>query len=183
MWFLIVLLFSSLSFAQNQPLPSEGQQTPLPSQVQSTRAGIFEFEFDPDDGAMIARVSDAGGTKPLEVEAVQLELIGDSGNRVRANLTRAQQSVFRGTVNLAQGEWNMVVRVKTAQTELEGQYSLGVGKAVTDGRFPLTPPNPEVGRLSWLVGVLLGVPLGLGLLVGIVALLQNALGGAKKASS
>jgi hypothetical protein len=83
---------------------------------------------------------------------VQLELIGDSGNRVRANLTRAQQSVFRGTLNLAQGEWTMVVKVKTTSQELEGQHILGVGRAVTDGRFALTPPNPEVGRLSWLVG-------------------------------
>jgi hypothetical protein len=174
MWLLLVFLFSSLSFAQNQPLPSPAQ----------TRVGVFEFEFDPDEGAMIARVSDANATKPLEVESVQLELIGDSGNRVRANLTRAQQSVFRGTLNLAQGEWTMVVKVKTTSQELEGQYTLGVGKAVTDGRFALTPPNPEVGRLSWLIGVLLGVPLGLGLLVGIVALLQNALrGGAKKVSS
>jgi hypothetical protein len=175
MWFFLVLLFSSLTFAQNQ--------TPS-SQIQTSRAGIFEFEFDPDDGAIIARVSDANGTKPLEVQAVQLELIGDSGNRVKATLTQVQASVFRGTVNLAQGEWNMIVQVKTAQTQLEGQYTLGVGKAVTDGRFALTPPNPEVGRLSWLVGVLLGVPLGLGLLVGIVALLQNALrGGVKKASN
>ncbi|MFN3266696.1 MAG: hypothetical protein ACK41E_07635 [Deinococcales bacterium] len=169
MWFLfVVLFFSSHVFAQNQA-----------NTVQQSRVGIFEFEFDPEDGAMIARVSDSSGTKPLEVEVVQLHLIGESGSSLRFALTRAQDNVFQGTVKLAEGEWNMVVNIQTTNQELEGQYTLGVSKAVTDGRIALTPPNPEVGRLSWLIGLLIGVPLGLGLLVGSFAVLQRLLRGAQ----
>ena len=161
MWLIcFVLLFSSLSYAQTAP-------------AELQRQAILEFELDPDEGAFIARVSDANGTKPLLADSLELDLIDIDGKTVRIQTQKIGQNVFKATLNLSQGEHNLIARVKAGKLLLDGQYTLGVGKAVTEGRFGLVPPNPEVGRLSWIVGALIGVPLGLGLIIAIVALLQK----------
>jgi hypothetical protein len=163
MWLIcFVFLFSSLSMAQ--------PAVPAP---QSQRQGILEFEFDPDEGVFIARVSDANGTKPLAVDSLELDVIDIDGKTVRVTAQKLEKSVFKATLDLTEGEHNLMTRVKAGEQLLEGQYTLGVGKSVTEGRFGLVPPNPEVGRLSWLIGALIGVPLILGLLIGIFAVLQK----------
>ncbi len=165
MWLIYLLFFfSSFAFA-NQNTVSVPDHT--------ARQGILEFEYDPDGGTIIARISDANGTKPLAADTLEFDAIGDSGNTVKANMQRLEKNVFKGTLNLPEGEWNLIAKVKTSDQNLHGQYTLGVGKSVTEGRFPLELPNPEVSRLSWIVGALIGVPLGLGLLIGIMALLSN----------
>ncbi len=161
MWLIyFLLLFSSLSYAQ-------------PAAPQTQRQAILEFEFDPDGGVFIARVSDATGTKAFAMDSLELEAIDIDGRTVRLQAQKLEKSVFKATINLSEGEHSLITRAKIGQQMLEGQYTLGVGKSVTEGRFGLTPPNPEVGRLSWIVGALIGVPLGLGLLIAIVALLQK----------
>ena len=160
MWLIyFLLLFSSLSLAQ----PA----------LQSQRQGILEFEFDPDERVFIARVSDANGTKPLAADSLELDVIDIDGKTVRVQAQRIEKSVFKATLNLTEGEHNLIARVKAGELILDGQYTLGVGKSVTEGRFGLVPPNPEVGRLSWIIGALIGVPLILGLLIGIFAVLNN----------
>jgi hypothetical protein len=161
MWLIcFILLFSSLSLAQ-------------PAALQLQRQGILEFEFDPDGGDFIARLSDANGTKPLAADSLELDLIDIDGKTLRVNAQKQGQNVFKANISLLEGEHNLIARVKTGEQTLEGQYTLGVGKSVTEGRFGLVPPNPEVGRLSWIVGALIGVPLGLGLIIAIVAMLQK----------
>ncbi len=161
MWFLcFVLLFSSLSYAQ-------------PAAPQTQRQAILEFEFEPEDGVFIARASDATGAKAFPIDSLELEVIDIDGRTVRVQAQKLEKSVFKATLNLAQGEHNLIARVKVGQQILEGQHTLGVGQSVTEGRFALVPPNPEVGRLSWIIGALIGLPLGLGLIIAIVALLQK----------
>jgi hypothetical protein len=164
MWLIyFLLLFSSLSLAQPAATPA----------LQSQRQGILEFEFDPDESVFIARVSDANGTKPLAADSLELDVIDIDGKTVRVQAQRIEKSVFKATLNLTEGEHNLIARVKAGELILDGQYTLGVGKSVTEGRFGLVPPNPEVGRLSWMIGALIGVPLILGLLIGIFAVLNN----------
>jgi hypothetical protein len=161
MWLLcFILLFSNLSLAQ-------------PATPQTQRQAILEFEYDPDAGDFIARVSDANGTKPLAADSLELDLIDIDGKTQRVNVQKQGENVFKANIRLIEGEQNMIARVKAGEQILDGQYTLGVGKSVTEGRFGLVPPNPEVGRLSWIVGALIGVPLGLGLIIAIVALLQK----------
>ncbi len=161
MWLIYFLLFfSSLSLAQTA--------TP-----QTQRQGILEFEFDPDESVFIARVSDSTGTKPLTVDSLELDVIDIDGKTLRVLAQKLEKSVFKATLDLSEGEHNLIARVKAGELLLDGQYTLGVGKSVTEGRFGLVPPNPEVGRLSWIVGALIGVPLILGLLIGIFAVLNN----------
>ena len=176
MWLIYVLLFfSSFAVAGENPMDEAPVDLvpPPATAAQTGRQGILEFEFDPDGGIMIARISDANGTKPLPADTLEFDAIGDSGNTIKANMQRLENNVFKGTLNLPEGEWNLIAKVKTDDQNLHGQFTLGVGKSVTEGRFPLELPNPEVNRLSWLVGALIGVPLGLGLLIGIMALLNN----------
>ncbi len=161
MWlFCFLLFFSSLSFAQ-------------PAAPQTQRQAILEFEFDPEESAFIARVSDASGTKPLTTDSLELDVIDIDGKTVRVKAQKQEKNVFKAILTLAEGEHNLIARVKAGQLMLDGQYTLGVGKSVTEGRFGLSPPNPEVGRLSWLIGALIGVPLVSGLLIGIFAVLNN----------
>jgi hypothetical protein len=163
MWLIyFILFFSSLSLAQSA--------SPA---LQSQRQGILEFEFDPDNSVFIARISDANGTKPLVSDSLELDVIDIDGKTLRIKAQKQGNNVFKASLNLSEGEHNLIARVKTGELILDGQYTLGVGKSVTEGRFGLVPPNPEVGRLSWIVGALLGVPLALGLIIGIWAVLQK----------
>jgi hypothetical protein len=161
MWLICFLLFfSSLSYAQ-------------PAAPQTQRQAILEFEYDPDGGDFIARVSDANGTKPLAADSLELDLIDIDGKTLRVTAQKLEKNVFKANMSLIEGEHNLIARVKANEQTLDGQYTLGVGKSVTEGRFGLVPPNPEVGRLSWMIGALIGVPLFLGLLIGIFAVLNN----------
>jgi hypothetical protein len=185
MWLIyFILFFSSLTLAGNTTGDNPAVQPDLPPMIPGSsmsevkpsstqRQGILEFEFDPDGGKMIVRVSDANGTKPLEVDSLEFDAIDESGKTIRVQAQKLEKNVFKATLNLTKGEHNLIARVKKADLILDGQFTLGVGEAVTEGRFGLVPPNPEVNRLSWLVGALIGVPLGLGLLIGIWAVLQK----------
>jgi hypothetical protein len=169
---LIVLLTVCLSLARAQPevnpaLPSGSVNT----EAKVQRQGIADLEFDPDEGAVVLQLLEADGAARLTVDSVELEAIGDQAERgrtIRAVLTRSSDAAFRGTLNLSEGTWNVIARVRKGELELVGQYALGVGKAVTVGRFALVPPNPEVGRLTMLFAWLFGVPLALGVIVTLV---------------
>lgn len=190
MRFLIVLLcFFGVALAGNTvgdnatatpdlPLMQPGSsmseaQTPLDPNIQ--RQAILEFEFDPETDVLIARVSDASGTKPLKTASLEVDAISDSGKKIVADVQRLSANSFKSTLNVDEGQWNLITRVKIGTKNLDGQYTLGVGKSVTEGRFALTPPNPEVGRLSWIIGLAIGVPLGLGLIIGLLAVMSKAL--------
>lgn len=159
--------------------PSAPAAAQHPDQVNVTpqRLAILEFEFDPDGGDLVLRVVDAKGERPLPVDEISVSAIGDEierGRTIRAELAKSDASTYRGTLNLSEGTWNLIVRASSGEQRLEGQYQLGVGKSLSVGRVPLVPPNPEVGRLTWIVGLMFGVPLGIALLVviGVVALRQ-----------
>lgn len=140
--------------------------------VKSQRLAILEFQFDPEDGAFAVQILEPDGAKRFAVDALGVVAIGDEierGRTIKAELSRVDSSSFKGTLNLSEGTWNLVIRASTGEQRLEGQYALGVGKAVTQGRVPLIPPNPEVGRLTWIVGLMFGVPLGLAALVVLAA--------------
>ncbi len=153
------------------------------SDVKVLRRGILQYEFDPDGGALVLHAFAADGQKPLAVDSLEVSAIGDElerGRTIKAELSRTDPSSFRGTLNLSEGSWNLSIKLMTKHQPLEGQYLLGVGKSVGLGRFPLTPPNPEVGRLSTLLTLLLGIPLGLAVVVTIVAVLVKNLRPAKR---
>ena len=140
--------------------------------VKSQRLAMLEFQFDPDDGAFNLQVLEPDGAKRYSVDALSVSAIGDElerGRTIKAELSRVDASSFKGTLNLSEGAWNLVIRASKGEQRLEGQYALGVSKAVMQGRVPLIPPNPEVGRLTWIVGLMFGVPLGLAALVVLAA--------------
>jgi hypothetical protein len=167
---LMVLGFSVVA-APQPASPSVASE--VNSDVKVQRQGILEFEFDPDEGAVFVQLLEADGGKRLAVDAVELEAIGDGAERgrsIRAELTRVDPSSFRGSLNLSEGMWNLIARVKRGEVVLLGQYALGVGKAVTAGRFALVPPNPEVNRLTTLFAWLFGVPVALAVVVTLAAI-------------
>lgn len=151
-----------------------------PEQVntKSQRLALLEFRFDPEDGALTAQILEPDGTRRYAVEALSLSAIGDQqerGRTIRAEISRVDASSFKGTLNLPEGTWNLVIRASQGEQRLEGQYALGVGQSVATGRVPLVPPNPEVGRLTWIVGLMFGVPLGLAALVVLAAVMFKQL--------
>jgi hypothetical protein len=150
----------------NKPAPNQ------PAEVQ--RKGILEFEFDPEDGAFIFRALDAQGQKALPLTALSVEAIKGT-TRTRLELGKPQNGVVRGKTPLSAEEWELVARAELPDGVLQGQYRLGVGQAPSFGRFALVPPNPEVNRLSWLIGLLFGVPVALGILVTLMAAVTGAL--------
>jgi hypothetical protein len=173
-FFAAVLLGALLMISRAQeaiPAPAS-RSASVNEGVQVQRQGIAQFEFDPDEGAVVLQFLESDGAAKLNVDSASLEAIGGIGT-VRAELTRSGASSFRGTLNLSEGEWNLIARVRRGDAELTGQYMLGVGKAVSSGRFALVPPNPEVGRLTNLFAWLFGVPLALGLIVTVVALVAK----------
>jgi hypothetical protein len=132
------------------------------------RLALMAFEYDPEDGALVVTALEPDGAKRYRLDAINISAIGE-GRTIKAELNRVDASSFKGTLNLSEGTWNLVVRAVQGEQRLEGQYALGVGQSVATGRVPLVPPNPEVGRLTWIVGLMFGVPLGLAALVVLVA--------------
>jgi hypothetical protein len=169
-FFVAVLLGLGLSLARAQEAPPAppSSATSVNNDVKVQRQGIVQFEFDPDEGGVVLQFLEADGAARLPVDSAVLEAIGNIGT-IRAELTRADPSRFRGSLNLSEGEWTLLARVRRGDLELVGQYALGVGKAVSVGRFALVPPNPEVNRLTNLFAWLFGVPLALGVIVTLLA--------------
>jgi hypothetical protein len=194
MRFLVLLmLFSSFALAGNEAATPAAPIPAAPSGASSEqvnvvpqRQGIARFEYDPDEGGFSLTILEPSGDKKLAVDTVEAFAIGDElerGRTIQSELTRVNASTYRGTLNLSEGNWNLVVRVKKGETRLEGQYSLGVGKSLVTGKLPLVPPNPEVGRLTTLVAWLFGVPIGLALLITLGTVIFKQLRPAPRVSA
>ena len=175
---LLVWAMCSAAFAGNTA--GDASATPAspvvtsPEQVniKSQRLAMLKFQFDPEDGLLNVQILEPDGAKRFAVDVLSVSAIGDElerGRTILAELSRVDASSFKGTLNLSEGTWNLVIRARQGEQRLEGQYALGVGKSVASGRVPLVPPNPEVGRLTWIVGLMFGVPLGLAALVVLAA--------------
>ncbi len=146
--------------------------------IKPQRLAMLEFQLDPEDGAFSVQILEPDGAKRYAVENLSVSAIGDElerGRTIQAELNRVDSSSFKGTLNLSEGTWNLVIRASQGEQRLEGQFALGVGKSVASGRVPLVPPNPEVGRLTWIVGLMFGVPLGLAALVVLAAVIFKQL--------
>ena len=142
--------------------------------VKPQRLAMLEFQLDPDDGAIEVVILEPDSAERFAVDALSVVAIGDEierGRTIKAELSRVDSSAFKGTLNLSEGAWNLVIRANQGEQRLEGQYALGVSKAILRGGVPLIPPNPEVGRLTWIVGLMFGVPLGLAALVVLAAVI------------
>jgi hypothetical protein len=194
MRFLIFLMcFSALALAGNEADTPVAPSQAVPSSTSSEqvnvvpqRQGIARFEYDPDEGGFSVTMLEPSEDKKLAVDSVEAFAIGDElerGRTIKSELTRVDASTYRGTLNLSEGTWNLVVRVKKDSTRLEGQYALGVGKSLVIGRLPLVPPNPEVSRLTGLMGWLFGVPIGLAVLVTLGAVIFKQLRSAPRANA
>jgi hypothetical protein len=161
----ILFLLASVALAQ--------ETTNLPAQIQ--RQAIVNFDYDPDGGDVVLQVLDAKGTQKQAVDKLEVRAIGDEGENGRsipANLSRVSPSSFKGEMALNEGQWNMQLKLEIGDQKLEGSYFLNVSKSSTSGQIPMVPPNPEVGRMGTIVGLMLGIPMALALLalfVGIVA--------------
>ena len=153
-------------------------RSPEQVNVTSQRLALLAFQFDPEDGAVSLQILEPDGAKRYAIDAISVTAIGDQlerGRTISAELSRVDASSFKGMLNLSEGTWNLVIRANQGEQRLEGQYALGVGEAVATGRVPLIPPNPEVGRLTWIVGLMFGVPLGLAALVVLAAVMFKQL--------
>jgi nitrogen fixation protein FixH len=152
---------------------SIAQETNIPAKI--NRQAIVNFDYDPDGGSIVLQVVDAVGTKKLSVDKLEVKAIGDEGENGRtipANLARVSASSFKGEMALNEGQWNVAVKLEVGDQKLEGSYFLNVSKSSTSGVIPMVPPNPEVGRMGQLVGLMIGIPMVLALLaffVGIIA--------------
>jgi hypothetical protein len=152
---------------------SIAQETNLPTKI--TRQAIVNFEYEPDGGSLVLQVLDAAGTKKFAVDKLEVRAIGDEGENGRsipANLARVSASSFKGEMALNEGQWNMQLKLEVGEQKLEGSYFLNVSKSSTSGVIPMVPPNPEVGRMGRIVGLMLGIPMALALValfVGIIA--------------
>ncbi len=152
---------------------SVAQETNIPAKI--TRQAIVNFDYDPDGGNIVLQVLDAKGTGKFAVDKLETRAIGDEGENGRtipANLARVSPSSFKGEMALNEGQWNVQVKLEVGNQKLEGSYFLNVGKSSSSGVIPMVPPNPEVGRMGQLVGLMIGVPMVLALLaffVGIIA--------------
>ncbi len=163
---LLTILFSLAPLAV-------AQETNIPAKI--TRQAIVKFDYDPDGGDIVLQVLDAAGTQKLAVDKLEVKAIGDEGENGRtipANLARANSSGFKGEMALNEGQWNMQVKLEVGEKKLEGGYFLNVSKSSTSGVIPMVAPNPEVGRLGQIVGLMLGIPMALALValgVGIIS--------------
>lgn len=177
---LLVWAMCSAAWAGNDAAGTAVIAAPLavtsPEQVnvKSQRLALLAFQFDPEDGAVSLQILEPDGAKRYAVDAISVAAIGDQlerGRTITAELSRVDASSFKGMLNLSEGTWNLVIRARQGEQRLEGQYALGVSQSVATGRVPLVPPNPEVGRLTWIVGLMFGVPLGLAALVVLAAVM------------
>lgn len=162
----VTALVSSLSLAQSENARAEVR-----------RKGVVEFRFDPKPGRMDLAVFAPNGTDTLRVDALQVNAIGDQwerGRTIPGEVQRAGAGAFTVALGLPEGTWNIHLKATLDGQPLEGLYLLGVGKFPTNGRFALTAPSLEVNRLVWITSLMLGVPLGLGLLVTVFALVSRA---------
>ncbi len=159
-----LFLLAPLSLAQANNIPAKIQ-----------RQAIVNFDYDPDGGNIVLQVLDAKGTQKLAVDKLEVKAIGDEGENGRsipANLARVSASSFKGEMALNEGQWNVQVKLEVGDRKLEGSYFLNIGKSSSSGVIPMVLPNPEVGRMGQLVGLMLGIPMVLALLaffVGIIA--------------
>ena len=177
---ILLWLLCAVALAGNEAGSAGATSAPIavtsPEQVNTKpqRLALLAFEYDPEDGALIVTTLEPDGAKRFAVDALGVSAIGE-GRTIKAELNRVDASSFKGTLNLSEGTWNLVVRGVQGEQRLEGQYTLGVGESVATGRVPLVPPNPEVGRLTWIVGLMFGVPLGLAALVVLAAVMFKQL--------
>ena len=163
---ILVLFVSSLAVAQSDS-----------PNVVIRRKAIMEFTFDPSVGRMDVGILNATGTGAFRLDSLEVTAIGDQwerGRSVRASVERTSDSTFTVNLGLPEGEWNLHVKASAGGESLEGLYLLGVGKSPTNGQFALTPPNPEVNRITWIIGLMLGIPVALGVLVTLFAVIAKA---------
>lgn len=148
-----------------------------PAAVESRRRAVAHVVFTPESGAIEVRILDPDGAGPFPVRRLSVAAIGDRferGRRIPADLVPAGEGLYRGTLGLSEGEWNLDVRVQTGEVELAGTFLLRVAGSTTAGVVPLVPPNPEVDRLAWLVGLMLGLPVLAGLALLAVGAVRQA---------
>ncbi len=163
---LIALVVSGLAMAQSDS-----------PNVVIRRKAIMEFTFDPSLGRMDVGVLNATGSAAFKLDSLEINAIGDQwerGRSVRASVERTSDATFRVNLGLPEGEWNLHVKAEANGERLEGLYLLGVGESVTRGQFALAPPNPEVNRITWIIGLMLGIPVALGVLVTVLAVIARA---------
>jgi hypothetical protein len=141
------------------------------------RKGVVVFNFDPKPSRMDLGIFGANGTDALKVDSIQVNAIGDQwerGRTVAGNVERAGSGSFVVTFGLPEGDWNIHVRAVVDGQPLEGLYLLNVGKFASKGQFALTIPSPEVNRMVWIVSLMLGVPIALGVLLTLFSLVSKA---------
>jgi hypothetical protein len=153
------------------------QTTAENSSAKVQRKGVAVFNFEPKSGRMELGIFGANGTDAMKVDSLQINAIGDQwerGRTVPGNVERAGGSSFVVTFGLPEGEWNMHLKAVVGGQPLEGLYLLSVGKFPTKGQFALTAPSPEVNRMVWIVSLMLGVPIALGVLLTLFSLVSKA---------
>jgi hypothetical protein len=163
-----VVIISSLGLAQT---------TAENSDAKIQRKGVVEFSFEPKSGRMDLAVFAANGTGALKVDSLQVNAIGDQwerGRTVPGEVERAGSSAFGVTLGLPEGDWNIHLKAVVGGQALEGLYLMNVGKYPSRGQFALTPPSPEVNRMVWIVSLMLGVPLALGVLLTLLTVVSRA---------
>ena len=173
---LLVWVLCAVALAGNDAGSSGPSSAPVavtsPEQVvtKAQRLALLTFVFDPSDGSLQITALEPDGAKRYALDQITVSALGE-GRSIAAALNRVDASSFKGELNLSEGVWNLVIRATQGEQRLEGQFALGVGQSVATGRVPLVPPNPEVGRLTWIFGLMFGVPLGLAALVVLAAVL------------
>ena len=141
------------------------------------RKGVVEFRFDPKAGRMDLAVFAPNGTDAINVDSLQVNAIGDQwerGRTIPGEVQRTGAGAFTVLLGLPEGTWNIHFKATINRQPLEGLYLLGVGKFQSSGRFALSAPSPEVNRMIWIVSLMLGVPVALGILVALVAVVSRA---------
>lgn len=163
-----VAIVSSLGVAQT---------TSGNSDAKVQRKGVAVFSFEPKSGRMDLGVFAANGTDVLKVDSLQVNAIGDQwerGRTIPGEIVRSGGSGFTLTLGLPEGDWNIHLKAVVDGQALEGLYLLGVGKYPSRGQFALTAPSPEVNRMVWIVSLMLGVPLALGVLLTLLTVVSRA---------
>jgi hypothetical protein len=163
---ILVLFISGLAVAQSDS-----------PNVVIRRKAIMDFVFDPEAGRMDVGILNATGSEAYRLDSLEINAIGDQwerGRSVRASVERTSDSTFTVNLGLPEGEWNLHVKAEANGERLEGLYLLGVGTSPINGQLALAPPNPEVSRITWIIGLMLGIPVALGVLVTVLAVISKA---------